>query len=197
MPVLDRITRRLRIFRHRTGGSVTIEIIFALLILNLFLSAFAMIWVAYNAYALADRATYTINDLITRQRGVTLQRSFLDGLEQTAEFIIDPDQNAALRFTQVTRVAGATANDPPTIRVDWSYSPCGVLPAAVPGPDFSEASLPMMAVGATMLVTDMQVPYVSTFDLFPSLTFERRAVSLYRFEPSFTLAGVGASSCPS
>lgn len=186
----------LRDFLRRTDGSATVEVVFSLLILNMFLSAFLLWWGAYNAHAIVDRATYTVSDLITRQRGTALQRPFLDGLERTAEFLIDPDQDAAVRFTQVTLVAGATAGDPPTLQIDWSYSPCSALPAATAGPGFDTASLPAMAVGASMVVTDMRVPYVSTFSLIPSMTFERRAVSLYRFEARFDLAGSGASTCP-
>lgn len=191
-----RLRRHLCAFGRRTEGSGTVEMVFSVLALNMLLAAFFIWWGAYNSHALADRATYTINDLITRQRGVELQRSFLDGLERTAEYILDPDQDARVRFTQVTLVAGAQPTDPPTLQVDWSYSPCAMLPTAVAGPGFDVASLPMMATGATMIVTDMEVPYVSTFSLIPSITFERRAVSLYRNEPQFALAGSGASQCP-
>lgn len=193
MPAL---AHRWRGFLRRQDGDATVEMVFSVIILNIFLSAFVLWWGAYTSHAAVDRATYTVSDLVTRQRGTTLQRPFLDGLEKVAEFLIDPDQNAAVRFTQVTLVAGATTNDPPELRVDWSYSPCGAMPAAVAGPGFDTASLPMMATGATMLVTDMEVPYVSTFDLIPSITFERRAVSLYRFEARFDLAGSGGTSCP-
>lgn len=183
-------------FLRRRDGSATVEVLFAVVILNIFMAGFLLWWGAYNSHAIVDRATYTVSDLITRQRGTVLQRSFLDGLERTAEFLIDSDQDAALRFTQVTMVAGATSTDPPTLRIDWSYSPCGMMSGAVAGAGFDTASLPAMAVGASMIVTEMRVPYVSTFDLIPSMTFERRAVALYRFEARFDLAGAGASSCP-
>lgn len=101
-----RLRRHLRAFGRRTEGSGTVEMVFSVLALNMLLAAFFIWWGAYNSHALADRATYTINDLITRQRGVELQRSFLDGLERTAEYILDPDQDARVRFTQVTLVAG-------------------------------------------------------------------------------------------
>lgn len=169
--------------------------VFSVMIINLLLGAFYVWWSAYTSHAQADRVTYTISDLITRQRGVTLNATFLDGLERTAEFILDPSQNAQIRFTQVTYRAGQLPTDPPQMTVDWSYSPCGAYPAAVAGPGFDVASLPEMAVGATMIVTDMRVPFVSRVPLIPSMTFERRAVALYRFERQFTLTGQGTTTC--
>lgn len=93
----------LRTFLRRTDGSGTVEVVLAIVVLNLFLVAFYFWWGAYNAHALVDRTTYTISDLVTRQRGVELNRRLLDGLDRTAEFILDPDQDAAIRFTQVTK----------------------------------------------------------------------------------------------
>lgn len=185
----------LRAFRRNDAGAVTVEMLGSLLIINMLLVAFFLWWGAYNAHALVDRMTYTINDLVTRQRGTELQRSFLDGLEQTAEFILDPEQNASIRFTQVTLRPGPTPDSAPVIEVDWSYSPCQALPQATADAGFDSATLPMMALGATMIVTEVQVPYTSTFELIPSLLFERRAVSLYRFETAFALAGTGTATC--
>lgn len=186
----------LRTFLRRTDGSGTVEVVLAIVVLNLFLVAFYFWWGAYNAHALVDRTTYTISDLVTRQRGVELNRRLLDGLDRTAEFILDPDQDAAIRFTQVTKEAGQSPGDPGTIRIDWSYSPCNAMPAAQAGPGFDIQTLPMMADGSSLIVTDMQVPFVSELDLIPSITFERRAAALYRFENRFTLVGEGAVTCP-
>lgn len=190
-----RITRRLRRFAADGAGAITIEMLASVVILNIFMMSFYLWWQAYNANAVASRMTYTTSDLITRQRGLELDRGFLDGLERTAEFILDPDQDAAIRFTQVTLQAGATPGDPPEIRVDWTYSPCDALPVAQIGAGFTANDLPMMAVGATMIVTDVSVPFSSAFDLVPAMVFERRAVSLYRFENRFDLAGTGTSTC--
>lgn len=190
-----RIGQRIRQWRRHEAGSVTVELLGSILVINMFLLAFYLWWQTYHAHALVDRMTYTINDLITRQHGLVIERRFLDGLETTAEFILDPDQNAAMRFTQVTMRPGNNPGDPPFVDVDWSYSPCGAMPPAVQGPGFDTASLPMMAVGATMIVTEVEVPFTPTFDLVPALTFERRAVSLYRFEIRFDLQGDGTVTC--
>ena len=182
-------------FLRAEAGAVTVEMLFSVVVMNMLLMAFFFWWGAYSSHALVDRMAYTVNDLVTRQRGTTLDRSFLDGLERTAEFILDEDQDAAIRFTQVTMRPGETEGDPPYLAVEWSYSPCGAMPVAVIEAGFDEEALPMMAVGATMVVTDVRVPYISTLDLLPSLDFERRAVSLYRFEPRFDLQGDGTTAC--
>jgi Flp pilus assembly protein TadG len=187
--------RRLRRFGRDRSGSITIEMLTSVLVINMLLLAFYYWWQTYSYHALVDRMTYTVNDLITRQRGLTLERRFLDGLETTAEFILDPDQDAKVRFTQVTMRPGDAPGDPPYIAVDWSYSPCQAKPMAMAGPGFDAQSLPMMAVGASMIVTEVEVPFTPDFDLIPELTFERRAVSLYRFEMRFDLEGDGTSTC--
>lgn len=189
------IMRHVRRFGLDRSGAITIEMLASVIVLNIFIMSFYLWWQAYNSHALASRMTYTISDLITRQRGIELDRGFLDGLERTAEFILDPDQDAAIRFTQVTLQPGAAPTDPPTIQVDWSYSPCDALPATEIAAGFDASDLPMMAVGATMIVTDVAVPFSPTFDLVPPMVFERRAVSLYRFEPRFNLAGTGTATC--
>lgn len=183
-------------FLRGEAGAVTVELVFSVVVLNMLLMAFFAWWQTYSSHAIVDRAAYTISDLVTRQRGTVLQRSLLDGVDRTAEFIIDPELDAAVRFTQVTLLAGATPTDPDTLRIDWTYSPCSALPAAQAGTGFDVASLPVMAEGASMLVTDVRVAFPSMFDLIPSMTFDRRAVALYRFENSFTLEGTGASTCP-
>lgn len=188
--------RPFRDYLHRTDGVGTVEVVLSIVVLNMCLVAFHFWWGAYNSHALVDRTAYTISDLVTRQRGTELNRSLLDGLDRTAEFILDPDQDAAIRFTQVTMVAGPNPDDPSTIRIDWSYSPCNALPAAQAGEGFDAASLPMMANGSSLIITDVQVPFASTTELIPDMTFERRAAALYRFENSFALVGQGATSCP-
>lgn len=189
------IGRRFSRFGRDRSGAVTIEMLASVVLLNMFMMSFYLWWQAYNSHAIVDRMTYTTNDLITRQRGLVLDRSFLDGLETTAEFILNPDQDAAIRFTQVTLQPGPFPGDPPQIQVDWTYSPCDALPLAEAGAGFDANVLPLMAVGATMIVTDVRVPFISTFDLLPSILFERRAVSLYRFESRFDLGGTGTSVC--
>lgn len=181
---------------RKEDGSVTVEMLVSVMVINAFLMAFYIWWETYNSHAMVDRVTYTVNDLITRQEGVTINRAMLDGLETTAEFILEPNMNAEIRFTQVTLQPGPTAEAPPVLNIDWSYSPCGALPMAVAGDGFDQASLPMMAVGSTMIVTDVRAPFISTFDLIPSLTFERRAVSLYRSVQRFNaLEGDGTAAC--
>lgn len=184
-----------RRFLRDSGASATAEMVIAVATLNMMMGAFFLFWKAFGAHALADRTAFTVNDLVTRQRGVELQRPLLDGLERMAEFMLDADQDVSVRFTQVTFRKERPTDPSAKIMIDWSYSPCGELPAAVAGDGFDVASLPVMAENATMIITDIEVPFWSPMPMIPSMTFERRAVSVYRFEPRFNLAGAGGSSC--
>lgn len=184
-----------RRFLRDSGASATVEMIIAVATLNMMMGAFFLFWKAFSAHAMAERTAFTINDLVTRQRGLELQRPFLDGLERMAEFLLDGDQLVSVRFTQVSFRKEEPSDANARIMIDWSYSPCGELPVAVAGPGFDAATLPLMAENATMIVTEVEVPFWSPMPVIPSMTFERRAVSIYRFEPRFDLAGAGTTSC--
>lgn len=184
-----------RRFLRDSGASATVEMIIAVATLNMMMGAFFLFWKAFSAHAMAERTAFTINDLVTRQRGLELQRPFLDGLERMAEFLLDGDQLVSVRFTQVSFRKEEPSDANARIMIDWSYSPCGELPVAVAGPGFDAAALPLMAENATMIVTEVEVPFWSPMPVIPSMTFERRAVSIYRFEPRFDLAGAGTTSC--
>lgn len=188
---------RLAVRRFLRDGraSATVEMVLAVATLNMLMGAFFLFWKAFSAHAAAERTSFTVNDVITRQEGVELQRPLLDGLESMAEFMFDGEEDVAVRFTQVTFRKDQPTDVEAQIFIDWSYSPCGELPEAVAGAGFDVASLPIMAENATMIVTDVAVPFWSPMPLIPSMTFERRAVSFYRFEPRFTLAGTGTSDC--
>lgn len=121
--LFNRIIRRVRVFGRDTRGAAIAELLFALIIVNLILVAFFVWWEAYRAQSRVERVAYTVSDLISRQRGTTLTRPFLDGLERTAEYMMTVDQDAAIRFTQVTRISGTHPNLT-GININWSYSPC-------------------------------------------------------------------------
>lgn len=198
----SRFLSKVRHFVQDTRGVVLAEMIFALIIVNFVLVAFFVWWEAYRAQARVERVAYTMSDLISRQRGTTLTRPFLDGLERTAEFLLTPDQDAAIRFTQVTRVSGTHPNLS-GLAINWSYSPCNRFLPAQNDPTFSRAAFPMMAVGATMIMVEVRVPFeppAALDDLvgLEDRVFTRSVVAMPRFESNpFTVPAspAGTTTC--
>lgn len=189
----------LRRFFSDEKGSVTIEALAAISIMTLGLTAFFYFWSAYQAENRVQKATYTVSDLISRQRGTTITKNFLDGMENTAEFLMHNDQNALMRFTQVRRVSG-TATSTTGLAVDWSYSPCGAktaLTTSTVGTIYPK--LPMIDLGAALVVVEMTVEYSPGFtykkQTFAKLTFDGFLAAMPRFEQQFTLTGTGVSTC--
>ena len=72
-------------FTRDTRGTVVVDTISAILLMSLGASAFFAFWQAYQVQNRVQKATYTISDLLSRQRGTTLTRVYLDGMERTAE----------------------------------------------------------------------------------------------------------------
>lgn len=196
-----RVLGRIRRFGAETRGSAIIEMLFALMILNFILLAFYIWWDAYRQQSRVERTTYTISDLISRQRGVTLDRPFLDGLERTAEYLLREEQDAAIRFTQVTRTSGTPANGTIGLTINWSYSPCGRFSNAQTDPLFNLAEFPIMALGATMIMVEFRVPYdpetmLGTMIGLEPRIFRRAVIAMPRFESRpFTLQGTGTTTC--
>lgn len=189
---LPRIFRR---FRDDTRGAVMIELIFAAVLTNTVLAAFFVWWDAYQAQARVEKTTYTISDLISRQRGTTLTRPFLDGLERTAEFLLMDDQNARMRVSQVTRTSG-NVNDTTGLTVNWTYSPCNAMPAITADPNFRLSMVPMLAVGSSIIIVELVVPFDPEYSIgIDPVTFRRSVMALPRFEQSFTISGTGTTTC--
>lgn len=189
----------LRTFAKDSEGSITIEAIFAISIMILGLTGFYYFWSAYQAENRVQKATYTVSDLISRQRGTTLTKVFLDGMENTAEFLMHNNQNAIMRFTQVRRTSG-TASSTTGLTVDWSYSPCGAMTTLTTATIGSiQSKVPMLDLGAAVVVTEMKVDYSFGFkhngQNYDALTFNSFLAAMPRFEQQFTLTGTGTSTC--
>jgi hypothetical protein len=196
-----RLRSRIGQFARDTRGAALVEMLFALIILNFVLIAFYIWWDAYRQQARVERTAYTISDLVSRERGEALQRPFLDGLERVAEHLLRDEQDAAIRFTQVTRTSGSPANGTNGLTINWSYSPCGRYAPAATDPNFRLAEFPIMALGTTMMMVEMRVPYDPETLLETSIgleaqTFRRAVIAMPRFENRpFILQGTGTSTC--
>lgn len=212
--IASSLAARLAWFRRTEDGSAAvIEMLMALALINMLLMSFFGWWEAYRAQATLERTAYTVSDLIARQRSAALSRTFLDGIERTAEYLVDDSMDVSIRVTQVTRTSGAPTLADGTINtsglvVNWSYSPCNKLPSPVGNLQFLR-DLPMLSVGPPILVVEVSAPYTSRVVEWAmdnsgfnvgleedSITFSRKVLFMPRFATTFgALTGAGTAAC--
>lgn len=184
-------------FARDTRGSIVVDSLSGILLLSLGASAFFSFWEAYQVQNRVQKATYTISDLISRQRGTTLTRSFLDGMEKTSEFLMHDDQNAVMRISQVRRTSGVATNSA-GLTVDWSYSPCNAKPSITTATISTiRSKLPLIDLGAALVVVEFDVQYDPGMAEvgFGMMTYSGFLSSLPRFEQQFSLTGTGTTAC--
>ncbi len=184
-------------FARDTRGSIVVDSLSGILLLSLGASAFFVFWEAYQVQNRVQKATYTISDLISRQRGTSLSRTFLDGMERTAEFLMHDDQNAIMRISQVRRTSG-TATTSTGLVVDWSYSPCNAkTPVTTATISNIRNKLPLIDLGAALIVVEVDVTYDAGMPEinFGTMNFSGFLSSLPRFEQQFSITGTGTTTC--
>jgi hypothetical protein len=184
-------------FARREDGSIVIDSFSAIMLLSLGATAFYTFWEAYQVENRVDKATYTISDLISRQRGTTLTRPFLDGMERTAEFLMHGDHNAVIRFSQVRRTSGV-ATDTGGLTIDWSYSPCGARTALTTATISAIRNrLPLIDLGASLIVVELEVSHNMGLNEvgFGTINYRGFLSSLPRFEQQFSISGTGTTTC--
>lgn len=202
-----------RFRRTEDGSSGVIEMLMAMSLINMVLLSFFGWWEAYRAQATLERTAYTISDLIARQRVSALSRTYLDGIERTAEFLVDEDMDVTMRVTQITRISGLPTLADGTINttglvVNWSYSPCNAMPSPVGDMGFLR-NLPLLSIGPPLLVVEVSAPYQSRIVEWAmdregfnvglesdTITFSRKVIFMPRFAPTFgTPTGTGTAEC--
>ena len=118
-------------------------------------------------------------------------------MEQTAEFLMQGDQDAILRFTQVRRTEGV-ATDAAGLTVDWSYSPFNAQPVlSTASLGEIRGKLPLLDLGAALIVVEMRADFYAGMPEigFGKVTFRGGVSSLPRFAQQFAITGTGTSTC--
>lgn len=180
------LLRCLRRFRDRRNGSVTIEAIFVIPMMMLGFTGFFAFWDVYRTQNTVQKASYAVADMLSREM-VPATPAFIDGLEDTLEFLIQRD--ARIRVTSVRRVS----NGPTGVQgldVLWSYSPGNVM---LPLTDQSlvevEQDIPMMAIGSNMVLFEVRVPYTAMSEMLEVDTLDEIVAMRPRFLPTLCMQG--------
>jgi hypothetical protein len=151
-----------RRFARNEGGSVVAETVIVLPILLWSYLALFVYWDTFRSLNTAQKASYTISDMISREMRV-FPSSYVDGLRNVMEHLLDSDQDVKLRVTSITY-----DETDARFEVLWSYSPGGALQALTTG-DLSLASIksriPNMSDADFATIVETQVPYAPMFNV--------------------------------
>ena len=184
--LLSQLRRPLCRFGRDEGGTVVAE---AVIVLPLFLWAYIALfvyWDSFRSLNTVQKAAYTVSDMMSREQS-DVSQSYIDGMGQLMEYLIDRNQDAALR---VTSIYWSETND--RFEVFWSSSPDNSLtPLTNSSLQDLAYQIPTMAAGASAIIIEVDVDYVPGFDIgMPDQTFHQFIVTRPRFPPCITLTPV-------
>ena len=182
-------------FGRNEDGTVVAE---AVIVLPLFLWAYIALfvyWDAFRSMNTVQKAAYTISDMISREKtGKTT--AYINGVKEVLEYLIDENQDARMRVTEVT-----WSDTDEEFKVHWSRSPGNAMtPLTTNSLQDYAYEIPTMNAGDYVIIVEVQVDYKPTFDIgMPDEVFNEFIVTRPRFVPCIPMDTVGVpniSTCP-
>lgn len=146
-------------------------------------------WDAFRSVNTAQKAAYTISDMISREM-VTLPANYVTGMRDLMRYLIDGDQTVKIRVTSVT---WSDANE--QFEVDWSRSPDSAMPQLTTTTIANQAyRIPDMADGDRVVIVETEVSYHPAFDVgMNDEVLKQFVVTRPRFIPKLCMTGVTCS----
>lgn len=169
-------------FKGDEAGTFSVETVLVYPLLIWALSAMFIFWDGFKVNNNAISATYTVADLISRQTS-PITPAFVGGLDNLYDVIAENRDDNEIRVTVVQlRQGDNPVVDPPVLELVWSYGTSG-LPERDDIDDV-RALVPLMAVGATMIVVETRTKWEPPLDWdIGGMTFENITFTSPRFVP--------------
>ena len=174
-------------FGRDEDGTVVAE---AVIVLPLFLWAYIALfvyWDAFRSMNTVQKAAYTISDMISREKtGKTT--AYINGVEDVLEYLIDENQDARMRVTEVTW--SDTDNQ---FKVHWSRSPGNAMTRLTTSSLQDCAyEIPTMNAGDYVIIVEVQVDDKPSFDIgMPDEVFNEFIVTRPRLVPCIPMDTAG------
>lgn len=136
------------------GNAVVEGVIMLPVMLMAWIGLYAF-WEGFNSRSAVQKAAYVAADLLSREM-VPVSDAFLDGLDNTVEYLVGQRFDVSTRFTSFAKT-GTLDSD---VAVVWSYSP-GAAMATMTTADLvaKAAQLPKLAVGSTAIIAETSMAY--------------------------------------
>jgi Flp pilus assembly protein TadG len=176
-------------FGRDESGTVVAE---AVIVLPLFLWAYIALfvyWDSFRSMNTVQKAAFTVSDMISREQ-TGIQSSYIDGISDVLEYLIDENQDARIRVSSVT-----WSDDNDRFEIHWSASPGNTMtPLTTATLQNYAYEIPAMTAGDFVIILEVNVDYIPTFDIgMPDQEFRQFIVTRPRFLPCLPLDNV---SCP-
>lgn len=151
---------QLRRFAKDDRGGVLAEFVMVLPVLLWAYLALFVYWDAFRNTNTVQKAAYTISDTISREM-ITFPTTYIDGLRNVMDYMIDTDQDVKMRVTSITYDI-----DDLQFEVLWSYSPSGAMPELTTATlQALKENIPKMSDADYATILETEVTYVPSFDV--------------------------------
>lgn len=157
--------------------------------------AFFVYWDAYKTTNVAQKAAFTVADLISREQ-VTLGTSYVPGMLNLLRYLVDDQTSTKIRVTSLLFSEGATVNigqDDPDDKtmVQWSISPNNLM---IPYTDATLQNvlnkIPAMYDGDSVILVETMMDFNPMFDVgMASRQVTNFVVTRPRFLPKICMTG--------
>lgn len=183
---MHRLLPHLRRFVTLESGTITVEFVLVLPLLIWAYLALFVYWDAYRTINLAQKASYTVSDYISRERS-SLTAAEIVGMENTFKFMTQTDSGVKMRITSIYY---NTTNK--RFEVYWSRSPNSTMAELTTTTlqSFTD-EIPAMADGDSAIIVETDLDYTPAFGiaLMPD-DFSNFIVTRPRFLTRICLEGV-------
>lgn len=184
-----RLRQALKRFRSEDHGSVVAEAVIALPIMIWAYMGLYVYWDAFRAVNLAQKASYTLADYISRERG-TLSTVEINGLASVFQYMMDSDQTTRIRITSLY-----WNPDNNRFEVYWSLSPNNTMtPLTTTTLQVVKDRIPAMADGDSAILLETEATYSAAFNVgIDDQVFKNFIVTRPRFLTRICLTGQACS----
>lgn len=182
------LKHQLRRFRDQEDGLVMTEFLIMLPLLVWTFMALFIYWDAFRTINEAQKAAYSVSDLISRQS--TIDAAWVDGMQSTTEYLMSRAPNVRMRITSVKY---KEADD--SYYVLFSRSPGNKMPQLnSAGVKAMQDRIPIMADQNSVVIVETEVSYDPAFNVgIPDHTFDNFIVTRPRNDLQVCFVGL---PCP-
>ena len=150
------LAHRIRRFRDQEDGLVMTEFLIMLPLLIWGFIALFVYWDAFRTVNAAQKAAYSVSDLISRQNEV--DTTFINGMQTVTEYLVADSPGVRIRITSVKY-----KEDDDSLQVLFSRSPGDKMPRLT-NSDINEPSfrdrIPLMANQDSVVIVETEVDYI-------------------------------------
>lgn len=157
---MQRLRAHLKRFARQEGGTITVEFVLVMPLLIWAYLALYVYWDAYRTINLAQKASYTVSDYISRERG-SLTAAEITGMENTFKFMTQTESGVKMRITSI--YYNTTSK---RFEVYWSRSPNSTMEELTTTTLQGYSShIPAMADGDSAVLVETELDYTPAFNI--------------------------------